>query len=301
MPWEPSPAPLQHITPRHYLKGFADSAARTHVWVYNKGQAYSTGNEVNPRRNPFRQAIRSAGTTRGAYSLVTLTGDRIDADPAITQQEEWGVTVLRKLRAREPISVDDKVRFSLYIDLMLHRVAARTAHALPLVRKAMRENLHLDWLQRKAADEGRFDLARMFDPRVPENVAAMERELVLRGMVRRSPTIVKQIAMMRWLFFTVDGDRFFPTTDNPAFWPGLGLSKDNGFILMPIDSQMVLLVSNLAVDDRQYVPTTPVQYTLWRNVTLAGATEKAFACRNDPDILAMLDNPKLPTPVPTSS
>lgn len=299
MPSEPSPAPLQHIIPRHYLKGFADSSAPTRIWVYSKGQAYSTGNELNPRRNPFRQAIKSAAAARGAYSLITLTGDNIDADPAITKQEAWGVRVLKKLRARGPISVEDKFYFSLYIDLMRDRTPARTAHALPFVRKAIRENFDWELLQKKAADEGRFDLARKFDPRVPENVAAMEQELLLRGVVQRSERIVKQIAMMRWLFFTVDGDRFFPTTDNPAFWPGLGLSNDNGFILMPIDSQMVLFICNQPGDDRQYIQATTEQYRLWRNVTLAGATDKAYACRNHPDILATLDKAQLPPP-PTS-
>lgn len=234
---DPSPAPIQHIVPRHYLRGFADPSARTDVWVYTKGQAYSTGNEVNPRRNPFRQAIRSAGAARGAYTLRTLAGAQLDADPVITQQEGWGVEVLRKLRERAPISVDEKIHFSIYIDLMADRTPARAARALPFVRKAMQD---FPWypLQRMAAEEGKFDLARKLDPRVPENVAAFEREQSLRGLMQRSQAIVKQIAMMRWLFFTLDGDQFFPTTDNPAYFPpGVGLAKDGGFILMPIDSQ----------------------------------------------------------------
>jgi len=289
-----SPGPIQHVVPKHYLKGFADSPERTHVWVYNKGQAYSTGNEINKRRNPFRQAIRSAGAAPGVYRLVTLAGDHVDEDPTITKQEGWGVEVLQKLRAQAPISVQDKVRFSLYIDLMRDRVPARAIHALPFVREAMK-NYGWDLLQRKAAEEGRFALARKFDPRLPESVAALEQELLLRGVTQRSHVIVKQIARMRWLFFTVDGDRFFPTMDNPAFFPpGLGLAKDNGFMMMPIDSRMVLLACNVPGDDRQYIPATPAQYTLFRNVILAGATEKAYASRNDPDILDMLNSPRLP-------
>lgn len=288
-----SPAPMQHIIPRHYLEGFV-SPERTYLWVYNKGQVYSTGNEIN-RRNPFRQEIKSAGAAPGAYRLVTLAGDHLDADPTITKQEHWGVDVLHKLRARSPISVEDKIRFSLYIDLMRDRGAARMAHALPFVREAMKS---YNWglLRRKAAEEGRFGLARKFNPDVPENVTAIEQEQLLRGITLRSRMIVEQIAKMQWLFFTVDGDRFFPTSDNPAFFPpGLGLAKDNGFMMMPIDSRMVLLVCNLpAAEDRQYLPATPAQYDLFRNVILAGATEKAYACRNEPDLLDMLNTPRLP-------
>jgi hypothetical protein len=289
----PSPAPVQHIIPKHYLKGFADSPERTHVWVYNKGLPYSTGNEIN-RRNPFRQAIKSAGAAPGIYRLVTLTGEQLDEDPTITKQEAWGVEVLRKLRARAPISAEDKVHFSFYIDLMRARVPAGMTHALPFVKKAM---MNFNWklLRRLAAEEGRFGLARKFDPDVPEYVAAIEQDQLLRGVTVRSPGIVKQLAGMTWLFFTVDGDRFFPTTDNPAFFPpGLGLAMANGFIIMPIDSQMVLLVCNLSAADRQYVPASPEQYSLFRNLILAGATEKAYACRNEPEILDMLNNPRLP-------
>jgi hypothetical protein len=294
---DPSTGPNQHEIPRHYLRGFADSPGRTHIWVYTKGQPYSIGNEVNKRRNPLRQAIRSAGARHGTYRLVGVTGEQLDADRVITKQETFGIEVLRKLRDREPISVDDKIRFSIYIDLTRARVAAGRKHALPFVMKAIQSSFDLDRLLRKAAEEGRFALARKFDSRFPQNLDAIARELHLRGMVVRSQAIARQLAMMRWIFYTVDGDRFFPTTDNPAFFPpGLGLKQDNGFTVMPIDTQMILVVSNLMVDDRQYVPATPEQYTLWRNVILAGATERAFACRNDPAILGMLDSPQLPPP-----
>jgi hypothetical protein len=269
--------------------------------LINRGSSVrgaADGNEVNKRRNPLRQAIRSAGARHGAYRLVALTGEQLDADPAITQQETLGVEVLRKLRDRESISVDDKTHFSNYIDLMRARVAAGRNHALPFVMRAIQSSFDLDRLLRKAAEEGRFDLARKFDSRFPQNIDALACELHLRGVAARSQAIARHISMMRWLFYTIDGDdRFFPTTDNPAFFPpGLGLKQDNGFVVMPIDTKMILFVSSLTVDDRQYVPATPEQYTLWRNVILAGATEKAFACRNDPAILGMLDNPQLPPP-----
>jgi uncharacterized protein DUF4238 len=292
---DPAPLSLRHIIPKHYLRGFADGPAHSHLWVYNKGQAYSTGNVLN-RRNPFRQAIKTAGAERGAYSLVTLTGDRLDVDEIITKQEVWGVQVLQKLRARQPISVQDKVAFSLYLDLMRGRVPARDLNALQFVRRAM-ETFDWDLLARRAAAEGRFDLAQRFDPRVPENVAAVERELLLRGASERSEMIVKQIAMMRWLFFQAAGEEFFPTTDNPAFHPpGLGLAKEHGFMLMPIDSKLLLFVSNTAGLDRQYVTVAPSQYTLFRNVILAGATARAYACRNEPEVLEMLNNPRLLPP-----
>ena len=292
---EAAPAPNQHIIPRHYLKGFADSLERTHVWVYNKGQGYCAGSGMDQRRNPFKQAIRSAGAARGAYRHVSLAGDQVDVDPIITNQEGLGVKVLQKLRERVTIGLEDKVRFSLYIDLMRERVPAWAKHARQSVRTAMMKSFDWDMLQRKAAQEGRFGLARKLDRRLPESAAAVEQEMLLRGMTQRSQMIVKQIAVMKWLLFTVDGDRFFPTTDNPAFFPpGLGLTKHNGFIMMPIDSEMVLLVCNLPADDRQFVPATPEQYTLLRTLILAGATEKAYACRNEPEILATLNSPRLP-------
>jgi hypothetical protein len=289
------PGPRQHFIPRHYLKGFADSPERTHVWVYNKGQPYSAGNEINPQPNPFRKAIKKVAVARSTYQRITLAGESLDADPAITKQEKSGVEVFQKLRARTPISVEDKIRFSLYIDLMRARVPAGKTHALPFVKKAM-QNFNWDLLRRLAAEEGRFGLARKFDPDVPENVIAVLEEQLLRGVTQRSPEIVKQIAGMRWLFYTIEDDCFFPTTDNPAFFPpGLGLAKENGFMIMPIDSQMVLLVCNLPEEDRQYLPVaTEQRYTVFRNLILAGATEKAYACRNDPDILDMLKNPRLP-------
>ncbi len=290
-------APLQHTTPRQYLRGFAIPSEPSRIWVYTKGQAYSTGSS-NARRNPFRQAIRSAAAARGAYQLVTLTGDQFDADPAITKEELFGVEILQKLRAREPISLDDKTRFSRYVDLMRARTSAGTAHALPFILQAMTSTFNWDRLRRKADEEGRSELSRKLDPNNPESVNALAREMQLRGLTTQNHGIVEQLALMRWIFYTVDGDCFFPTTDNPAFFPpnGPGLATRDGAVLMPIDSQMVLLVCNEPGADRQYVPVTTGQYALFRHWILSGATEKVYASRSARDLLETLNSMALPRP-----
>jgi len=261
--------------------------------VYNKGQSYSKGSRRNPQ-NPFLQAIKSAGAERGYYSTTTLTGERIldGYDKKITEQETLGLAVLEQLRSRKPISLEEKIVFSIYIDLMMDRVPSRAIHAAQFVERAMQE-YPWDLLARKAAEEGRFDLAQKLDPSRPENVAALKRQLLLEGVVRRSQTIVKKVASMTWQFYFVGGRCVFPTTDNPAFHPlALGLNKNEGFIMMPIDSQLTLLISNMAAPDRAYLPATTKQYHLFRNTILSGATSRAYACRKDRSILARLNKPR---------
>jgi hypothetical protein len=283
----------QHFVPQHYLRGFADSKQKTHVWVYNKGQAYSEGNG-GTRVNPFRQGIKKAGAEPGFYSVTTIEGEEIPDryEKAIARQEERGVEVLKKLRNRKPISTTEKVVFSIYIDLMMARVPARAVRTQQSISRAM-EDYPWNLLATKAADEGRFGLARKFDPNRSESVAAIERELLLERVLRRSEAIVKKIASMSWLFFLVAGDCLFPTTDNPAFRPlDLGLERDNGFIVMPIDSKMTLLISNVAAPDRACVPATSAQYNLLRDTILSGAMEHAYACVKDGAILEGLSNPR---------
>jgi hypothetical protein len=294
---DPEQSPTRHVIPQHYLKAFRDPTKPRHVWVYTKGRPYSTGNEVH-RRNPFCQAIKRAAASRDVYKLITLTGEFLDVDPIISKQETLGLHVLRKLWAREPITLEDKAWFGVYIDLMHDRVPARDNMARPHVRKAM-DAMPIEMLARKAAEEGRFDLARRLDRRLRESMELIEKELLLKGLVVRSAAIVKQIVMMRWTFFTADGDRFFPTTDNPAFFsPNPGLKNEHGFVLMPIDSQMILFISNGPWSDPQYAPITEENYNMFRNVILSSATEKAYACRHDPEILAIMEKPQLPSPAP---
>jgi len=283
----------QHFVPQHYLKGFADSCERTHLWVYNKGWPYSKGTKSN-RRNPFRQAIRSAGARRDIYSLTTIDGRRVqDAyEKTIARQEEIGLPILRKLRARESLSLADKVAFSVYIDLMMDRVPAMAVNAAPFIRSAMKE-YSWDLLRRKSAEEGLFSVARRFDPDLTESVEAVERQLLLEGIVQRSPTIVKQLASMTWQLFLAGGDRVFPTTDNPAFRPKqLGLGKENGFLVMPIDSRLALLISNVVTPDCSYTPATTKQFNLLVGVVLSGATAQAYACRSERSILRRLSGSK---------
>jgi hypothetical protein len=287
--------PNRHVVPQHYLKGFADPTALGRIWVYTKGQPYSTGNEINTRRNPVLRPIRKVSAVPGGYAMKTITGDPFDADPEISRQEQIGVDVLQNLRARANITLEEKTRFSYYIDLMRRRVSARDKMVLPHVKKA-RAGMDLDLLARKAAEEGRFDLARRFDPKSGEYMDMIEKELLLRGIVEPRYAIIEKVAMMRWTFFTVEGDRFFPTTDNPAFFSPQGLNNKYGFVLMPIDSQMILFISNGPWSEPQYAPITDENYNMFRNAILSSVTEKAYACRNDPEILAIMEKPQLPPP-----
>src|SRR5262245_5662581 len=151
-----------HFVPRHYLKGFTDSTHGTSVWVYRKGQSYTHGGRGRPR-NPTLTAVKSAGAVKDYYAMETVEGQRIYEayEDRIGRQEEIGIPILRKMRRREALTLSDKVAFSFYIDLMMDRVPDRAKRAAPLIKKAL-SAFPYEMLARKAADEGRFALARRF-------------------------------------------------------------------------------------------------------------------------------------------
>ena len=268
-----------HILPRSYLKGFADVAKPSHVWVYRRGEDFNPGKH-HLVHNPSLWAIKSAAVIRDYYALDDLEG-RVEYEKyenILEQHEALGNRILPFVRSKAPLTLESKVWLSTYIEMMVRRVPNRTKYADHLVESALLR-FPRDLLARKAAEEGQFAQALKFTRDWDATRSLLKRQLLLEGVVRRSKAIAEAIARMTWQFFLTSAPRFFITTDNPAFFPReLGLQRANSFLTFPISSRVSLFASHVQVPDCAYVRATTAQVNLLNRVTLSGAGEWAFAC-----------------------
>jgi len=128
-----------HVLPRLYLKGFTERNSDKFLWVYERGRIYLPASGKHPgsgkgKFNPYKDSITSAGAERGAYYACKNDSGVTDYETyenILEKLEKPADPVLRKIRARQPLTTEDKRIFTSYILLMHRRGPQRNEEMAP--------------------------------------------------------------------------------------------------------------------------------------------------------------------------
>lgn len=224
----------QHYIPQYYLNGFSDSSGN--VWVYEKGS----------------HRVFCAGTKRIAnetdyYSdeLETYLADKVE-NPANK--------VIRKIRERKAIAIEDKITLSKYMIVMLKRVPQGKKHAeekSPAILEKTLDSLeqeltnlisqHPDKPHLKQRQEEAKNLRRRIE-KDSEFVDELFKDTWLKNLPpHMTPESVKALSLMTWQFLTFDKESAFLTSDNPVFYfSNIGIGNKNSEVTFPISNNIVL-------------------------------------------------------------
>jgi len=284
------PKRRHHFLPRYYLNGFSEKAAGHFIWEYRRGLPFHPGH-VREKHNPCKVGTRrQAGVVENFYAFKDIEGEvRLeDVENALEKLEKPIVEVMDKVRCQRRLDVQEKSTLAEYVFLIRQRVHSRAKRASDLMERAM-AGFNWDLLQRKAAEEGRFDLARRLAFDRGSMVEDMRRELLVRGTLFRLTNVIAALAAMTWQFVVTDRDRIFVTSDDPVFFPeDLGLNKERSFLLFPVSSHVALVASWIQGDDLAFYHAPEDLIASINGVTLQRAQTYAYGARSEPWIAAGL-------------
>lgn len=220
-----------HYVPQKYLRGFA-GVDSDKVWVYDK-----------KGRRFFEAAISKIAQESAFYE------DDVDIELNVAVESPANPAI-DKLRRREAITVEERVRLALYIAVMLMRVPSRRLKALEMYPGVMNETIHRTIEEIRHIGETTDINPEIIDRRLREVEGARERfEQPPQALVDqvRSPwaseNVVNAIHSMHWRYLVAsDGPVYFLTSDNPAFFFGsYGVGREESEISFPISSNICLL------------------------------------------------------------
>ncbi len=267
-----------HVVPRAYLKGFTDPAEPELIYVFR------------PRAQPFRTGVKGVAFVNNFYTYEDNTGNKKSIERALADKIE-GPTgpALSKIRAMQPITMQEKEVLARYISVMLTRVPKHRKRAeawLPELVEQFRERLpaELDALLviSPPALESREQLLEMGHRYLDQYKVQPPSHLGV-GLV--SDKYAPIFAQMRWVFYTSGTQRGFATSDNPVFFfEAFGLVGKNGpselvEVSFPISTQVVLWASWRGIEgltDLAYAPATETLVEQINMRTVSGALREVY-------------------------
>ena len=226
-----------HYVPQKYLRAFTGPSCPNALWQFDKKALSYSKQPVSIAKIAQQSSFYGANTEQLLNELVEGPGNR----------------VLDKLRSGNlSIKDEDRIHLSVYIATMLKRVPYHRAKGAAIAPGVLREVTHeLREQIRAYANAGRIptEIARKrlaetdaaeakFSSEMPDNV----REQM------RSPWpakgIIRLVHGMHWRFVCADGDDYFVTTDNPAFFfECYGLGTENSEFTFPVSSSLAIFGS----------------------------------------------------------
>ena len=221
-----------HYIPQKYLKGFSGTNPNK-VWMYDK------------RKRQFSEAAISKIAQESAFYEDDV---EVELNVAV---ESPANPAIDKLRRREAINAEERVRLALYVAVMLMRVPNRRLKALEKYPRIIDDTVHRTMGEIKRIGETTDIKPEVVDRRLREVEEARQKfkqqpPEVLMDQVRSpwpSENVVNAIYSMHWRYLIAsDGPVYFLTTDNPAFFFGAyGMGRDESEISFPISSSICLL------------------------------------------------------------
>lgn len=222
---------MGHYVPQHYLKGFESPGDPGTIWTYDK-----------VLKQLKRIPIKVVAQEPGFYDAKTES----DLN---TEIERPALSSLGRLRRRETVDQDDRLRLAIYTASMMMRVPRRRRKALEMVPSVLadtvagvRKRLE-EWASSTDADQAL--VARRFT----------ELEAAHKSFGREPPSevidqvrspwplqrVVELIFTMTWRVIVADASNRFLTSDNPAFFfEGHGLRRPEAEISFPLASDVAL-------------------------------------------------------------
>ena len=272
-----------HYVPKYYLKGFSKDEGNT-IWVYDKQDS-----------RKFSTQVRSIANITGFYTskIEEYLSNKVES-PANA--------VLRKIRDRNKITVDDKKVLSTYMVVMLKRVPQskeRVKKYVPSVAKEVSQKF--DNILRIAASiqpgraalikERRAEIQKYIEKYSKEQLKDIWLDNIPAGM---SPRVVKAISSMTWIFLTFDQHPAFLTSDNPVFYfTDIGIGNPKSEISFPISSHVALWANWRPDLSEGYSPTNMNTVKEFSRRTVSIATRYIFHSDDEAWILPFITKGRL--------
>jgi hypothetical protein len=221
----------QHYIPQYYLSGFSDPLKPSNIWVYEKGC-----NQIN--MIPIK--VVASENKRWPPETESYLANNVE-NPA--------TPVIKKIRNRELITINEKHTLACYMIIMAKRVPRgleRMKSLAPKVIEDMFNKLQGDILQLIKEYPSKRDALEAKLNELPSLKLQYETEFPVDIWYQNlkpdmSPQLLTILPQMTWIFLTSDRGQPFLTNDNPFFFDeGLGIGKPESEITFPISSDLTL-------------------------------------------------------------
>ncbi len=221
-----------HYIPQYYLKGFSNNPASDGVWVYEKGIT-----------RVFTSGIKNVANENHRWPDKTETY-------LANQIESPANAVLDKIRARQPMTPQDKDILSAYMVVMWKRVDEGLNRQKTLAPKVIEETfgrLHDQILELMKEHPSK---ASLLENRLQELASLKTKyesefpiELWYDSITPDTPLQIRALfSAMTWVFLTSGkAQQPFLTSDNPVFFfRDIGIGKSESEITFPVSSTTTL-------------------------------------------------------------
>jgi hypothetical protein len=293
-----------HYVPEFYLKGFCRNGK---LWVYDRERA--TYDQLPPE---------ALGIKKNFYSFTDENGQRdVSAEKELSRVENAAAPVIRKLEAKQRITIKERCDLALFVSLMRYRV--------PDFRQE-----HEEWHDTvlKAIHKERFP-----------SVEAVKAELVRQGhesdeefaryifeMIRDETYDVKtnkpysiaqmldlglntaeQLANMRWLIIRAPKKTAFITSDDPflltpprGYDPetspyGVGVITPGAYKNVPLTQEIYLCIQDEGLDIAYWQADREVVRTINQDTA---KSHRRFLFGRDKELLRKAASTTVPLPRP---
>lgn len=226
-----------HYVPQEYLRGFTDSSCPDALWQFDKKRLSYSEQPASIAKIAQQRSFYGVNTERLLNELVERPANR----------------VLDKLRSGD-VSLEDeeRVHLSVYIATMLKRVPRHRAKGKAMapgvlrkiaseLRGQIRAYVHAGKISSETAGK------RLAETDAAEAKFASEMPNEVREQIRNPwPTeaMIELVYGMHWRFVWADGDEYFLTTDNPAFFfECYGLGTENSELTFPVSCGLAIFGS----------------------------------------------------------
>jgi hypothetical protein len=260
-----------HYVPQYYLRGFTQD---DRLWVYDKTAS-----------TPFRSTPKSVANENKLHS------DEVEAFLA-SQIEDPTKAAISKIRAKEPISQQERHTLARYILILWKRNPQRRQHSLQRVPELAEETRgrimkQLDDFEAANPAEAQkvSDLRKRVDAYIQKQKDSPSPDIWSESLAHDSgpSAAVTALLSMKWVFLYSDKQQFI-TGDNPVFLLN-GIAKPDAELSIPISSTVTLWASRTDFIDGAFYTTTPAFVREINRRTAFNATRFVYSAKNEAWIL----------------
>jgi Protein of unknown function (DUF4238) len=219
----------KHYVPQEYLRGFASSGERTHVWMFNS---------------------QDHQWSHAAIKQVAQEGDYYppDVESRLAQEvESPGHAALAVLRRGEELSSVEREQLGYYIAVMVVRGPRKRRlgnEMAPSVLKSTVEELRANLEAVKEEHDSPRIRTLLEEAGRLENKYRADMPKTVQEQIDSpwpSNDVIAAVQGMTWRFLRVPPPLFLITGDSPAFYfDSYGLGTEHAELTFPIDKGLVL-------------------------------------------------------------
>ena len=245
----------QHYLPQFYLSGFTSPVAQGQLHVFRNGHEYWTRcGTKNVASKEFLHSFRDAEGNFN-HSLETM----------FSELESHFSPVLKKVLEKQPLTMDERMMFSVFVLVMQMRVPAQVEHWNKQFSKISQMILHVihaglvrypeafDELKRQMHETGATNFGKIrpedWDPSRVQVTA--NPHATMMALMQGAVEIAEELFRMGWVFLVSEAPDYFITSDNPVCmhdptntsrFYGTGFRHENVEITMPLSRAVALVV-----------------------------------------------------------